>query len=117
MTARKQRKPRTRKERNEQTAKDYFLELCSAYYDDLKSTGNNALHGQFLNNVEAVVLDQGQELLRQSLEIITQEQVDEIEKKRDPRMSKMPREKTASRQSHEKERNLRRNHRSFKTLR
>ena len=81
MSARKQRKPRTRKERNEQTSKDYFLELCSAYYDDLKSTGNNAPHGQFLNNVEAVVLDQGQELLRQSLEIITQDQVDEIEKK------------------------------------
>jgi len=85
MTARKQRKARTRKERNEQTSKDYFLELCSAYYDDLKATGNNAPHGQFLNNVEAVVLDQGQELLRQSLEIITQDQVDEIEKKNETR--------------------------------
>jgi hypothetical protein len=81
MTAHKKRKPRARKARNEQTAKDYFLELCSAYYDDLKSTGNSAPHGQFLNNVEAVVLDQGQELLRQSFEIITQDQVDEIEKK------------------------------------
>jgi hypothetical protein len=79
------RKPRKRKERNEQDAKDYFLELCAAYYDDLEATGNNAPHGQFLNNVEAVVLDQGQELLRQSFEIITQDASDDIEKKNEAR--------------------------------
>jgi hypothetical protein len=80
------RKPRIRKERNEQTAKDYFLELCAAYYDDLQATGKNAPHGQFLNNVEAVVLDQGQELLRQSFEILTQDTIDEIEKKKETRL-------------------------------
>ena len=81
MTTRKQRHPRIRKERNEQTAKDYFLELCAAYYDDLQAVGNKAPHGQFLNNVEAVVLDQGQELIRQSFEIFTQDAIDDIEKK------------------------------------
>ena len=81
MPTRKQRHPRIRKERNEQTAKDYFLELCAAYYDDLQAVGNKAPHGQFLNNVEAIALDQGQELIRQSFEIFTQDAIDDIEKK------------------------------------
>jgi hypothetical protein len=86
MTASTQRPPRPRKERDEQTAKEYFLEQAAAYFDEMKSAAKNAPHGQVINSAEAVVLSQGRELLRQSLEIITQEEVDEIEKKNETRL-------------------------------
>ncbi len=69
------------KKRDDQTAKDYFLEQAAAYYDEMKTTAHGADYGQFLNVAEAVVLSKGRELLRQSLETLTQEATDDIEKK------------------------------------
>jgi len=92
-----QRQPRPRHERNEQTAKEYFLEQCAAYFDDLRAAAKNAPHGQVLNYVEAAVIEQGQELLRQSLETLVQDEIDEIEKKSDARLPEMQKEKTTSR--------------------
>jgi len=85
MPSRKQRNPRTRKERNEQTAKEYWLEQCAAYFDDLKSAAQNAPRGQVLNYVEAAVIEQGHELIRQSLETLIQDEIDEVEKKNETR--------------------------------
>ena len=85
MTSRKQRGPRTRQERNTQTAREYFLEQAAAYFDDLKSAAKNAPPGQVVNYVEAAVIEQGQELLRQSLEILIQEEIDEVEKMEETR--------------------------------
>jgi len=76
------RHSRTRTERHDQTAKEYFLEQASAYFDDLRAAAKNAPHGQVLNYVEAAVLEQGQELLRKSLETLVQDEIDEIEKKK-----------------------------------
>ena len=76
------RKPRSRQARNEQTATDYWLEPCAAYFDDLKASAKNASRGQVINDVEAVANEQGQELLRQSLETLLQDEIDDIEKKR-----------------------------------
>jgi hypothetical protein len=78
-------KPRTRKERNEQTAKEYWLEQCAAYFDDLKASAKNAPPGQLVNCAETVAIEQGQELIRQSLETLIQEQIDEVEKKKETR--------------------------------
>ena len=71
-----------RKELADKIAKEYFLEQSAAYFDELVAAGQNAPHGQFLNQVEAVVLAQGRELLRQSFEVLTQEAVLEAEKKK-----------------------------------
>ena len=92
-----QLQPRLRHERNEQTAKEYFLEQCAAYFDDLKAAAKNAPHGQVLNVVEAAVIEQGQELLRKALETLVQDEIDEIEKKRTAGLPEMQKEKTAPR--------------------
>ena len=73
---------RKRNERSEQTAKDYFLEQAAAYFDEMKIAAANAPHGKIFDHVEAFVLSQGRELLRQSLETMLQEQIDDLEKKR-----------------------------------
>jgi hypothetical protein len=72
----------TRQERSEQSAKEYFLEQASAYFDEMKHATANAPHGHGLNYAEAFVLSKGRELLQQSLETVLQEQIDEFEKKR-----------------------------------
>jgi hypothetical protein len=72
---------RTRQERSEQTTKEYFLEQAAAYFDELKNTATNAPYGQTFDHVEAFVLQQGREFLRQSMEETIQEQVDDFEKK------------------------------------
>jgi hypothetical protein len=75
-------KPRTRPERSEQTAKEYFLEQAAAYFDEMKTITANAPHGQAFNHAEAFVMQQGQELLRQSFEATLQDQIDDFEKKK-----------------------------------
>jgi len=72
----------TRQELADKTAKEYFLEQAAAYFDDLKATAHNAPYGQFLNCAEAVALDKGRDLIRQSLETLVQEEIHDIEKKR-----------------------------------
>ena len=72
----------TRKERAEKTGKELFLEQAAAYYDDMKAAAENATYGQTFNRAEAFAVLNGRELVRQSLEVIVQEQIDDLEKKR-----------------------------------
>jgi hypothetical protein len=58
-----------------------FLARALDYYRAVKRAGKEAPFGQFLNHAEAAVEKEGQNLLRQSLESITQEAADEIKKK------------------------------------
>ena len=74
---------RKRNERSEQTAKEYFLEQAAAYFDEMKIAAANAPHGKIFDHVEAFVLSQGREFLRQSMETTLQEQIDEFEKKKE----------------------------------
>ena len=74
---------RTRQERSEQTAKEYFLELAAAYFDEMRSTAKNAPDGETFDRTEAVAITQGRELLQKSLEEALQEQIDEFEKKKE----------------------------------
>jgi hypothetical protein len=73
---------RTRKERSAQAAKEFFLEQAAAYYDELKIAAQNAPYGQTFDHAEAFAVQQGRELIRQSLQTLLQEQIDEIEKKK-----------------------------------
>ena len=47
----------------------------------MKAVAQNAPYGQFLNDAEAAALSKGRELIRQSLETIAQEEIDDSEKK------------------------------------
>jgi hypothetical protein len=69
-------------DRKNKTAKDLFLEQAAAFFDDLKITAENAPYGQFFNYAEAFSVQQGQKLLLQNLENLTQEGIDEFEKKK-----------------------------------
>ena len=60
-------------------AKKLFLEQAAAYYDELKLAAENAPYGKILAQAEAFAVTQGRELLRQSLEGIVQDQVQQIE--------------------------------------
>ena len=73
---------RSRKERSATTARELFLEQAAAYFDDMKVACANAPHGQIFNHAEAFAVQHGRELIRQSLETLLQEQIDEHEKKR-----------------------------------
>jgi hypothetical protein len=72
---------RTRKERSEQNAKDYFLERAAAYFDEMRATTKNASPDQAFDLAEAFAVQQGRELLQKSMEEALQEQIDDFEKK------------------------------------
>jgi hypothetical protein len=74
---------RTRKERSDQNAKEYFLERAAAYFDDMRDTAKNAPYGQTFDHVEAIAIQQGRELLQKSMEEALQEQIDDFEKKKE----------------------------------
>jgi hypothetical protein len=74
---------RSRQERSEQTAKEYFLEQASAYFDEMKHAAKNAPHGQVFNHAEAFAVLRGRELIQQSLETALQDQIDDFEKKKE----------------------------------
>ncbi len=67
---------------NHEAAKKRFLEQAEAYFDDLQTTGRQAPDGQVINQMEALVLQRGSELIRQSLQLALQEEVENHEKKR-----------------------------------
>jgi hypothetical protein len=73
---------RTRTDRSAQTARELFLEQAAAYFDEMKVAAANAPHGQIFNHAEAFAVQHGRELIRQSLEHLLQEQIDEHEKKK-----------------------------------
>jgi len=47
----------------------------------MKSIAQNAPHGQIFDHTEAIAVLRGRELIRQSLETVLQEQIDDFEKK------------------------------------
>jgi len=71
-----------RKDRAEKNGRELFLEQAAAYYDDMKAAAENATYGQAFNQAEAFAVLNGRELVRKSLEMVVQEQIDELEKKK-----------------------------------
>ena len=69
-----------RPERSDKTAHEMSLEQA-AYFDDLKATTESVPTQKAFDTAEAFCLAQGRELIRQSLESIIQEQIDDHEKK------------------------------------
>lgn len=69
-------------------AEALFLEQALAYYRDMKTAAKNAPYGRFLDQAETVAVLQGRELLRQSLQAVAQEEIDDIEKKTKRRSAK-----------------------------
>jgi len=59
-----------------------FLEQARAYYREMRAVASDASDGQVLRLAEAFAVQYGQELIRQSLETIVQDEVDTFEKKR-----------------------------------
>ncbi len=55
-------------------AKKLFLEQAEAYFDDVQNAGRQAPDGQVINQMEALVLQRGRELIRQSFELALQEE-------------------------------------------
>ena len=91
-------------------AEALVVQHALAFYRDMKRQAKNAPIGQFLNCAEALVLTKGRELLCTSLETLAQEEVNEVEKKRNSVLSNLPKEKTTSRRQNKKHRDRRRNH-------
>ena len=61
-----------------------MMEQAKALAIQLERTGNLAPEGEVLDQLESVVMNQGREFLRQSLENATQCQVEAVEKKLRP---------------------------------
>ena len=72
----------SRKDRSDKTARALFLEHAAAYFDDLKVSAENAPYGQIFDHVEAFAVTHGRELIRQSMETLLQEQIDDHQKKK-----------------------------------
>lgn len=67
---------------DESAAEKLFLEQAKAYYRDLRAAGENAPHGKGFQRCETVALLGGRELVRKSLELAAQENIERLEKKR-----------------------------------
>lgn len=65
-----------------ETAETLFLEQAKAYFRDVQAVGRAASDGQVVNQMEALILQRGRELIRQSFQLALQEEVEEHEKKR-----------------------------------
>jgi hypothetical protein len=63
-----------------------FVAQALDYDRAVKRAGQEAPVGQFLNHAEKATLEGGRELMRSTLERITQEGIDEVEKKSDTRL-------------------------------
>lgn len=72
----------TQENQNETAAEKLFLEQARAYFRDVQTVGRQAPDGQVINQMEALILQRGRELIRQSFELALQEEVEEHEKKR-----------------------------------
>jgi hypothetical protein len=53
-----------------------------AYYRAVKQAGKAAPYGQFFNHAEKATHDEGRNFMRNTLQQIAQEEIDEVEKKR-----------------------------------
>jgi hypothetical protein len=68
-------------ENQHETAETLFLEQAKAYFRDVQAVGRAAPDGQVVNQMEALILKRGRELIRQSFQLALQEEVEEHEKK------------------------------------
>ena len=74
-------------------AEALFLEQAQAYFRDMQDHARNASYGQTFNVAEAFAVLQGRELIRKSLQGILQEQVGDLEKKRNRRSAQRAKRK------------------------
>jgi hypothetical protein len=58
-----------------------FAEKALAMFRELRQTANDAPDGEVLHRAELFAVREGQELIRQGLESVIQDQADEVEKK------------------------------------
>lgn len=66
----------------ESAAEKLFLEQAKAYYRDLRAAGENAPFGKGFQRCESFAVLGGRELVRKSLELASQENIEQLEKKR-----------------------------------
>jgi len=59
-----------------------FLQFAQAYYQDMQAIGNNAPFGQVFNQIDAFAFQNTRELGKKSLELILEEQIEQVEKKK-----------------------------------
>ena len=67
---------------DETAAEKLFLEQGRAYYRDLRGAGENAPYDKGLQRAEELALNKGHELVRKSLELVAQENIEQLEKKK-----------------------------------
>lgn len=94
-----------------------FLEQAQAFFRDLQKVASDSPNGQVINQVESAILPTSKKLVQQAMQLTLQEQVDDLEKKRNVTLPTLPKEKTASRISTQKPHDGRRRRRSLATLR
>jgi hypothetical protein len=70
-------------------AEELVVQHALTLYRDTKALAKNAAPGQFLNCAEAAIVDKGREFLKTSLQTIVQEEIDDVEKKKDTRLCPM----------------------------
>ena len=61
-----------------------FLQFAQAYYQEMQAVGKNAPFGQALNQADHFASQNTRELGRKSLELVMQDQINDVEKKRKP---------------------------------
>jgi hypothetical protein len=66
----------------ESAAEELIVAQALACYRDTKKIGKNAPHGQFLNHAEAATLTKGREFMQTVLQTLAQEEIEELEKKK-----------------------------------
>ena len=62
-------------------AEALIVQHSLALYRDTQALANNAPHGQFLNVAEAATVEKGRELLKNTLQPLVQEEINDMEKK------------------------------------
>ena len=93
-------------------AEALVVQHALAFYRDMKQHAQNAPFGEFLNYAEAVAINKGRELVKTSLQTLVQEEVNEVEKKRNETLQEMSKAKKESGRSNKRNRNRHRNDRS-----
>ena len=59
-----------------------FLQFAQAYYQEMQAVGKNASFGQALNQADHFAFQNTRELGREALELVMQDQIDDVEKKK-----------------------------------
>ena len=81
MSRKKRRQPVSTEFHAATEAEALFLEQAQAYFRDVQKVADNAPDGKVIDQVEAAILLRSRELVRLSMELTLQEQIDQHEKK------------------------------------